>query len=120
MTAGQRSSGTTPERYGRRPMAEATLSLATPDGDMGVHVVRPDGDGPFPVIVFFHHGPGLDDGSKQSMQSIADEGYYVISHDRYHRETPWSRCPPESRPIPRRCRSSGGLIRGTTEDDGRH
>ena len=29
---------------------------------MGVHIVRADGDGPFPVIVFFHHGPGLDEG----------------------------------------------------------
>src|SRR5262245_52099913 len=56
---------------------------------MGVHVVRPDGDGPFPVVVYFHHGPGLDDGSKESMGWIAGWGYYVISHDRYHRERAW-------------------------------
>lgn len=70
-------------------MVEQTLDLDTPDGPMGVHVVRPDGDGPFPVVVHFHHGPGLDDGSKETMGWIADWGYYVISHDRYHRERPW-------------------------------
>ena len=70
-------------------MIEQTETLATEDGPMGVHVVRPDGEGPFPVIVYFHHGPGLDDGSKESMARIAEAGYYVISHDRYHREQPW-------------------------------
>lgn len=74
-----------------------TLSLATSDGEMGVHVVRPDDDGPYPVVVFFHHGPGLDEGSKEAMQLLADAGYYVISHDRYHRVGPWYRLTPEMR-----------------------
>lgn len=70
-------------------MVEQTETVDTADGPMGVHIVRPDGDGPFPVVVYFHHGPGLDAGSKESMGWIADWGYYVISHDRYHREEPW-------------------------------
>jgi carboxymethylenebutenolidase len=70
-------------------MIEQTETLVTRDGPMGVHIVRPDGDGPFPVVVYFHHGPGLDDGSKESMARIAEAGYYVISHDRYHREQSW-------------------------------
>ncbi len=70
-------------------MLEHTDTIDTADGPMGVHVVRPDGDGPFPVVVYFHHGPGLDDGSKESMGWIADWGYYVISHDRYHRDEEW-------------------------------
>jgi carboxymethylenebutenolidase len=70
-------------------MTEQMLSIPTPDGDMGAYVRRPDGDGPFPVIVYFHHGPGLDEGSKESMQRLADAGYYVVSPDRYHREGAW-------------------------------
>jgi carboxymethylenebutenolidase len=70
-------------------MLEQTETIDTADGPMGVHIVRPEGDGPFPVVVYFHHGPGLDDGSKQSMARIADWGYYVISHDRYHRDQEW-------------------------------
>jgi carboxymethylenebutenolidase len=67
-------------------MVEETHTVVTPDGDMGVVVRRPDGDGPFPIVVFFHHGPGLDDGSKKAMERIADGGFYVASHDRYYRE----------------------------------
>jgi carboxymethylenebutenolidase len=68
---------------------DGKLVVPTPDGDMGIHVVHPEGDGPFPVILFFHHGPGLDDGSQRAMRSLAESGYYVVSHDRYHRERPW-------------------------------
>lgn len=70
-------------------MKTHTETITSPDGPLGVHVVRPDGDGPFPVVVFFHHGPGLDEGSKKTMARIAEWGYYVVSHDRYHRAEPW-------------------------------
>jgi len=93
-----------------------TLTLETPDGDMGVHVVRPDGDGPWPVIVFFHHGPGLDEGSKEAMQNLADDGYYVISHDRYHREGPWYHLAPEMRKDQDAMAKFWNVLMGTTED----
>ena len=80
---------------------------------MGVHVVHPDGDGPFPVVVSFHHGPGLEEGSKDTMARIAEWGYYVISHDRYHRAEPWytmaSRSDDEIKKM-------FGLIQSTTEE----
>jgi carboxymethylenebutenolidase len=63
--------------------------IDTPSGPMGVHIVHPEVEGPFPVVVFFHHGPGHNAGSKQTMERIADWGYYVVSHDRYHRSEPW-------------------------------
>jgi carboxymethylenebutenolidase len=62
-----------------------TRTITTKDGDMGIVVSHPDGDGPFPVVLFFHHGPGLDDGSKQAITTISDAGYYVIAPDRYWR-----------------------------------
>ena len=70
-------------------MHSQTETINSPSGPLGVHVVRPEGDGPFPVVVFYHHGPGLDEGSKETMARIADWGYYVITHDRYHRSEPW-------------------------------
>lgn len=93
-----------------------TLTIPTADGDMGVHVVRPDGDGPFPVVVFFHHGPGLDDASKQTMQLIADQGYYVVSHDRYHREGAWYSLSPDMRNDQEAMQRFWGVLMGTTED----
>ena len=95
---------------------DETITLATPDGDMGVHIVRPDGDGPYPVIVFFHHGPGLDDGSKEAMQSLADGGYYLISHDRYHREAPWYHLSPDMRNDQAAMTKFWEVLTGTTED----
>jgi carboxymethylenebutenolidase len=62
-----------------------TRTITTEDGDMGIVVSHPDGDGPFPVVLFFHHGPGLDDGSKQAITTISDAGYYVVAPDRYWR-----------------------------------
>ena len=93
-----------------------TLTLPSPAGDIGIHVVRPDGQGPFPVIVFFHHGPGLDDGSKEAMQMLADEGYYVVSHDRYHRVRPWYLLTPEMRGDKEKLQEFWGVLLGTTED----
>src|SRR5262245_23447925 len=102
-------------------MTEEMLSVPTPDGDMGAYVRRPDGDGPFPVIVYFHHGPGLDTGSKESMQLLADAGYYVVSPDRYHREGPWLTFDPavmrsgtpEGEALMKRM---FGILLGTTDD----
>lgn len=70
-------------------MVEETHRLETPDGPMGLYVVRPEGDEPRPAVVSFHHGPGLDTGSKEAMARIAAWGYVVASHDRYHRDGEW-------------------------------
>lgn len=66
-------------------MIEETRAVTTPDGDMSVVVTRPDGDGPFPVVVLFHHGPGLDGGTRRAMVTFSDAGYLVAAPDRYHR-----------------------------------
>ncbi len=66
-------------------MIEETRAVTTPDGEMSVVVTRPDGDGPFPVVVLFCHGPGLDGGIRTAMARLADEGYLVAAPDRYYR-----------------------------------
>jgi carboxymethylenebutenolidase len=69
----------------REDDVDETRTITTSEGDMGVVVSHPDGGGPFPVVLFFHHGPGLDEGSREAIRRISDAGYYVISLDRYHR-----------------------------------
>lgn len=95
---------------------EETLTLRTHDGDVGVHIVRPDGDGPFPVVVLFHHGPGLDEASKATMRMIADAGYYVVSHDRYHREGPWYGLAPDMHSDEAAMQRFFSVLTGTTEE----
>ena len=94
-------------------MQTRTETIDAPSGTMGIHVVRPDDDGPFPVIVFFHHGPGLDDGCKQTMARIADWGYYVVAHDRYHRDETWYTM---KRRDDDEIKKMFGMILATTED----
>ncbi|MHA6797568.1 dienelactone hydrolase family protein (plasmid) [Pseudonocardia bannensis] len=106
--------------HDRSEVVAETWTVPTADGGMGVHVRRPEGDGPFPVVVFFHHGPGLDDGSREAMNRIAAAGHLVVAPDRYHREGSWITFDtaellsggPDSEPM-RRCLA---LITGTTDD----
>ena len=70
-------------------MIEEQRTIAVDGGEIGLEVVRPDGDGPFPVVVFFHHGPGFDPGSKEAMRLLAGAGYLVAAPDRYWRFEPW-------------------------------
>jgi carboxymethylenebutenolidase len=94
-------------------MQTRSETITTPSGPMGIYSVRPDGDGPFPVVVFFHHGPGLEGASKDTMAHIAEWGYYVIAHDRYHRDETWYRMKERTDD---EIQKMFGLITGTTED----
>lgn len=95
-------------------MQTRTETITSPHGPIGLHIVQPDGDGPLPVVVFFHHGPGLEDGSKQTMARIAEWGYYVVSHDRYHRAEPWYSAKDRT---DEEMQKMMGLVLGTTEDE---
>ncbi len=66
-------------------MIEKILELETPDGDMAVLVKHPDGEGPFPVILLFHDGPGIREAIHDVVRRVASAGYYVVAPDRYHR-----------------------------------
>ena len=90
-----------------------TETIDTQSGPMGIHGVRPEGDGPFPVVVFFHHGPGLEEASKHTMAHIAEWGYYVITHDRYHRDATWYQMGERT---DEEVQKMFGLIVGTGED----
>ncbi|MEZ5282679.1 MAG: dienelactone hydrolase family protein [Acidimicrobiales bacterium] len=94
-------------------MQTYTESIDSASGPLGIHVVRPDGDGPFPVVVFFHHGPGLDQPSKDTMARIAGWGYYVVTHDRYHRSEPWYQMAART---DEEVKKMFGLIMATSED----
>ncbi len=70
-------------------MYEERRMIDARNGEVGIHIVRPDGDGPFPVVLSFHHGPGFDDGSAQAAMRVAEQGFCVVCPDRYWRSGPW-------------------------------
>lgn len=66
-------------------MPEKRFTVETHDGPMIAVVFHPEGDGPFPVVVCYHHGPGLDELMFSTARRLASEGYYTVLPDLYHR-----------------------------------
>jgi carboxymethylenebutenolidase len=61
------------------------LVVETRDGPMTTLVWHPEGEGPFPVVVCYHHGPGMGEEIYATARRFADEGYYAAVPDLYHR-----------------------------------
>lgn len=66
-------------------MQERHVELATPEGDMITFVVHPDGDGPFPVVLFYMDAPAIREELYDMARRIAAEGYYVLLPDLFYR-----------------------------------
>jgi carboxymethylenebutenolidase len=66
-------------------MAEKEIRVRTPDGEMATFVVRPYGDGPFPVAVIFMDGVGYREQVKENARRFAAAGYYCVAPDLYYR-----------------------------------
>lgn len=73
----------------REDVQEETRTLTTPEGELGLQVRWSEGPGPFPALLFFHRGPGMDDGSRQAMNIFVRAGFLVVAPDRYYRSGAW-------------------------------
>ncbi len=67
-------------------MQESHLDLTTPDGEMPTWVTRPDGDGPYPVVLFLMDAPGMRDEIRHMASRLATTGYYVMTSQLYYRD----------------------------------
>jgi carboxymethylenebutenolidase len=67
-------------------MQESHLDLTTPDGEMPTWVTRPDGDGPYPVVLFLMDAPGMRDEIRHMASRLATAGYYVMTSQLYYRD----------------------------------
>jgi dienelactone hydrolase len=66
-------------------MDEKEIRVRTADGEMTTFVVRPDGDGPFPVAVVYMDGVGYREQVKKNARRFAADGYYCVAPDLYYR-----------------------------------
>ena len=66
-------------------MQEQELDIATKDGAMNTFITRPDGDGPYPVVVFLMDAPGKREELHDMARRIATVGYYVLLPNLYYR-----------------------------------
>lgn len=98
-------------------MIENLIELETADGVQAVLAKRPDEHGPFPVVVMFHDGPGMRDATHEVMRRIAQEGYYVVCPDRYHRLGRQLHVDPADMGDPEVRSTMFGWLMGTSEDE---
>ena len=66
-------------------MVEKEIRVHTVDGEMTTFVVRPAGDGPFPVAVIFMDGVGYREQVKKNARRFAAAGYFCVAPDLYYR-----------------------------------
>lgn len=66
-------------------MQEHHFDLETTDGDMPTWVMRPDGDGPFPVVLLLMDAPGMRQETRDMAMRLATSGYYVMTSQLYYR-----------------------------------
>jgi carboxymethylenebutenolidase len=66
-------------------MQEQELDIQTRDGAMNTFITRPDGEGPFPVVMFLMDAPGKREELHDMARRIATVGYYVMLPNLYYR-----------------------------------
>jgi carboxymethylenebutenolidase len=69
-------------------MASFWDSVKVDGHDMRLYVSAPDGAGPFPAVVVIQHQGGVDAFMEEMTQRIAAAGYFGVSPDLYHRDSP--------------------------------
>lgn len=66
-------------------MNEQIVDIETADGAMPTFTCWPDGDGPFPAIVFYMDAPAIREELFDMARRMASEGYFVILPDLFYR-----------------------------------
>ena len=66
-------------------MNEEQVTIDTKDGEMLTFTCWPEGDGPFPAIVFYMDAPGIREELYDMARRMAEDGYFVILPDLFYR-----------------------------------
>ena len=67
-------------------MPDRNETITMPDGAMDVFITRPEGAGPFPVVVQLMDGLGMRDELHGHARRVARWGYCVVSPDLFYRQ----------------------------------
>lgn len=65
------------------------IQLEMPDGSARAFVFHPDGDGPWPGVIFFMDGPAIRPALFEMCERLASHGYYVLLPDMFWRLGPY-------------------------------
>lgn len=67
------------------PMHSSTIDITTPDGVADAYLTRPDGDGPYPAVLFMIDAIGLRPRIEEMADRIAERGYTVLAPNVFYR-----------------------------------
>jgi carboxymethylenebutenolidase len=70
-------------------MPRTKISIRTADGDCPTHVLTPEGEGPWPAVIFFMDGVAMRPVLVEMAQRLADGGYVVLLPDMFYRFGPY-------------------------------
>lgn len=65
-------------------MNEQQIDIKTEDGTMPTFTCCPEGEGPFPAIIFYMDAPGIREELYTMARRMASEGFYVILPDLFY------------------------------------
>jgi carboxymethylenebutenolidase len=63
------------------------LDISTNDGVMNTFITRPEGDGPYPMVMFLMDAPGKREELHDMARRLSSVGYYVMLPNLYYRRT---------------------------------
>lgn len=66
-------------------MPHEQLSIRTHDGNCPAHIFTPEGEGPWPAVIFYMDGLGIRPTLFNMGQRLADGGYVVLLPDLFYR-----------------------------------
>ena len=66
-------------------MTQTEVQIPTPDGDARAFTFTPEGEGPWPAVIFFMDAPAIRPSWFQMGERLASNGYYVLLPDMFWR-----------------------------------
>jgi carboxymethylenebutenolidase len=70
-------------------MTQTEVRIPTPDGDARAYTFTPEGEGPWPAVMFFMDAPAIRPALFAMCERLASHGYFVLLPDMFWRAGPY-------------------------------
>ena len=76
-------------------MSQEQVTIQAKDGPCRAYVMTPEGQGPWPAVIFYMDAFGIRPAMVQMAQHVADQGYVVLLPDLFYRFGPYGPLDPK-------------------------